>query len=184
MRKATYPLLLTISAASVLAPAPAYGQLFKRAKEMAARRAAEAGVERIAKPRDAQAGSIDSMLQRGATRSDTATYTATIARLSAELTAGRTGLDTLRFSEGDHLDAASEATLRLVARALNGTTGGFLVSVRISAPTVGQREADARAAAIRASLVSAGVDAGRLFSAGYASKSAVRSERAELLRIK
>lgn len=209
MRRTIFSMLLAFLAATVLAPATAHGQLFRKMKELAARRVAEAAAEHVTTANDAGAHAVDSTVHQGARRLDTAgarageqmrsaikaagpvddqsraaADSATTVRLSAELSAGRSSLEAIRFVDGDRLDAASDASLRLVARALHNTTGGYLVSVRISAPLHAQRMADGKAAAIRAALVSSGVDAGRLFSAGYGSKGSARSERVELLRIK
>jgi hypothetical protein len=106
-----------------------------------------------------------------------------VGRAALALASGRLLLDGLSFDDADRLDRASTASLRAVAKAMKATSGGYVVRVRTTAPLGAQNAADRRAAAIRLLIVSDGVEAERLFSAGSGS-TGIASSRAEILRIK
>jgi hypothetical protein len=189
-----------------LGASPAHGQLFSRLKEMAARKAAAAAAERVAKATQAGSDAIDSTVDKSGRALDSAVVrsgesiragvrgesagdvvqapdSASIARMAGELSLGRLALDGLRFDGGDRLDGPSTASLHAVARAMKGTSGGYVVKVRVTATSNAQQTADRRAAAIRLVLVTDGIEAERLFSAGSGVTGAA-STRAEILRLK
>ena len=206
MRTSMIAMLGMTSTLLALHAAPAQGQLFGRMKEMAARKLAEATAERVAKATRAGGATIDSTVDRGGRKFDSAVVhtgeslratvksesagevvppgdSVGVSRLANDLASGRLALDALRFDDGDRLDAASSASLRSVARAMKGTSGGYVVKVKVSASVGAQQLADRRAAAIRSILLAEGIEGERLYSAGSGSTGAA-SSRAEILRIK
>ena len=206
MRKSAMLVLVMSAGLLAMDAAPAEAQLFGRFKEMAARKVAEATAERVAKATQAGLAAIDSTVDKGGRTLDSAVVrsgeslratvraesggevvqqpdSTNVGRIAGELAAGRLALDRLRFDEGDRLDGQSTASLHAVARAMKGTSGGYVVKVRVSAASGAQQTADRRAAAIRLLLVGDGVEAERLYSAGTGTIGAA-STRAEILRIK
>lgn len=180
MRKATLVMLIGLGGIEVMSPVSAEGQLFRKVKEVAAREAVEVAVERVIKAGDTNVLAPDSTAEQGATPVDSVA----VARFAADLAMGRLAIEGLRFLDGDRLDPVSAASLRNVARALRAMSGAYLVSVHVGAQGEAQRTADTRAAVVRAALVAAGFEAGRLFSAGYGTTGTGRTERIELLRVK
>ena len=99
---------------------------------------------------------------RPPSRSDSA------ARFAADLTAGRLVVHGISFNAGGAtIDPSSIETLRTLAVALQRTTGTYLIESHTTGGRGAQALSDRRAAAVRTWLLAAGVDAGRLYAAGF-----------------
>ena len=85
-----------------------------------------------------------------------------------DLSAGRLVLPRIIFDPGGtRIDPSSAGTLRALAAALHRTTGTYLVEAHTSPGRDAQALSDRRAAAVRTWLIAAGVDASRLYAAGF-----------------
>lgn len=92
--------------------------------------------------------------------------------LAAALTSGRLLVRGISFQTGTAvIEPKSAEPLRALAAALKMTTGTYLVESYTSSGQDAQSLSDRRAAAVRSWLVAEGVDASRLYAAGFGATS-------------
>jgi outer membrane protein OmpA-like peptidoglycan-associated protein len=92
--------------------------------------------------------------------------------LAAALTSGRLLVRGISFQTGTAvIEPSSAVTLRALAAALKMTTGTYLVESYTSSVQDAQSLSDRRAAAVRSWLLAEGVDASRLYAAGFGATS-------------
>jgi outer membrane protein OmpA-like peptidoglycan-associated protein len=109
--------------------------------------------------------------ERGITSAATALTGGRDDRIAADLEAGRAIVRTLVWVEGTaELDPRSDATVGRIAKAIGATQSIYLLEAHVADggdAAANQALSDARAAALKARLVAAGVPAGRLFAMAY-----------------
>ncbi|HEX6058060.1 MAG TPA: OmpA family protein [Gemmatimonadaceae bacterium] len=109
--------------------------------------------------------------ERGITSAATALTGGREDPIASELEAGRAIVRTLVWVEGTaELDPRSDATVGRIAKAMRATESVYLIEAHVADggdAASSQALTDARAAALKARLVAAGVPAGRLFAMAY-----------------
>jgi outer membrane protein OmpA-like peptidoglycan-associated protein len=213
-------LTITVAAlAGALATASGgHAQLLKKNKEHAKRKAAEGAAKTPEHVMKTSSPTVDSTLEKTGRGVDPAVSSAGAVadtagskteqgvadafsgrrrqpdRLAAEVAAGRAVVRDLRFAaDSDELSPASVALVRRLAKAINATTGIFLIEGHVAGSGDGARDqalSERRAAAVKARLVLEGVPPARLMAVGYGSTRPVAggatagaSARIELARV-
>ena len=96
------------------------------------------------------------------------TYADSASRFAADLSAGRVIVRGITFDVGRAtINPSSIRALHMLAAALHGTTGTYLIESHTSPGRGAQALSDRRAAAVRTWLLAAGVDPSRLYAAGF-----------------
>ncbi len=126
--------------------------------------------------------------ERGVTSAATALTGGRDDRIATELEAGRAIVRTLVWVDGTaELDPRSDATVGRIAKAMSATQSIYLVEAHVAGggdAAASQALTDARAAALKARLVAAGVPAGRLFAMAYgATRPPTDGESAERIEL-
>ena len=196
-----------------LAPAPAGAQVLKKIKEQtkskvdsrvkkAEGRVLETSGQVVDSAAEKTARGVDTAVTRGGDKLNRAvdgTERAVAglakkddadAEIARQLATGRAVLPGLRFTTDGAVQTSSHAAIRSLAKAINATTGTFLIEAHVdeTAGAGAHALSQAQAASVKAHLVDAGVDAARLFAMGVgatrpAAGSAAPSARVEVARM-